>query len=123
MKTLLIVLALLITGTASADWVFVGEGQDATYYIDPDTIRRSGNLRKVWTLYDYKQRKLGDLSAKSRREFDCEQERYRLLSVSFHTEKMGRGAITNTESYASSSWNDIPPKTFDEHFLKAVCAR
>ena len=101
---------LLATGSAWAEWepVFFTYDGD-TNYIDPATIRKEGSLRKVWEILDLKQRhKDGEMSRRSRSEYDCKNERRRFMSISEHSEPMARGetlrSVTNT-----SGWYDIPP--------------
>lgn len=47
---LLIILLLLSSSPAYAEWVKVGEDDSYTAYIDRDTIRHKGNRVKVWRL-------------------------------------------------------------------------
>jgi hypothetical protein len=54
---LLITLLVLNSSPAYAEWVWISftkseGGYDV--YADPDTIRRKGDLVKMWVLYDYK---------------------------------------------------------------------
>ena len=92
-------------------------------YIDPTTIRKDGNFRKVWQLNDLKERhKDGELSRRVRNEYDCKKERFRVLSFSTHSEPMANGMSLYQSSAESTEWNDIPPGTFAETVLKIVCA-
>ena len=52
-RLLLITLLALSSGPAYAEWVKVNENDTFTVYVDPDTIRRKGDLVEMWTLYDY----------------------------------------------------------------------
>jgi hypothetical protein len=96
-------------------------GGGGVFYIDPETIRKDGNLVRVWTIYDEKRRhKDGQLSIRSREEYDCKQERYRYLSMSTHSEPMARG--DTLESYPPDvSWREIPPGGAASFMLKIVC--
>ena len=114
MKTLLLAL-LLVTSSAWAEWVKVSSGQ----YIDPDSIRKDGDLRRVWELRNYEPERR---SARARMEYDCKQERKRILSISTHSEPMAGGMIVS--QYGEDSiWRDIPPDTVAELLLKIVCAK
>ena len=91
-KALLLSLLLLVTGSAWADWVALGAVDDETFYIDPATIRKDGNLRKVWEIVDHKQRQRnGEFSIRSRKEYDCSGERVRTLTLSTHSGPMATG--------------------------------
>jgi hypothetical protein len=53
----LIIILLLSSGPAYAEWVkfFSSKSMGGyTIYIDPDTVRRKGNLVKMWDLSDHK---------------------------------------------------------------------
>ncbi len=121
-STLLIAL-LFVSGSASAQWVKVDWTNDMSVYIDPTTIRKDGNLRKVWQLQDLKERdKDGELSRRFRSEYDCKNERRRLLSFSTHSEPMANGMSLYQSTADSTQWNDIPPRSVAETVLKIVCA-
>ena len=122
MKTLLLAL-LLVTGSAWAEWVRVSGNDAADIYIDPATIRIDGGLRRVWEVQDLKQRhKDGELSRRTRNEYDCKQERYKTLSISEHSGPMASGT-TLISGIPNSSWRDIPPGSIGEAVLKIVCAQ
>jgi len=124
MKTLLLALALLVTGPAWADWLLVTESNDHYEYIDATTIRRDRNLRKVWELQDLKLRhKDGEMSRRYRSEYDCKEIRFRFLSVTSFADSMGRGKVTAMETAQSPGWTDIAPNTIAETTLKFVCSR
>ena len=123
MKTLLLAL-LLVTGSAWADWVQVAEREDMVLYIDPETIRKDGDLRRVWQIQNYKQRdKNGEMSSRVRIEYDCKQERYRMLSLNTRSGPMASGTSLFQSSSEDIQWRDIPPGNLVEIVLKIVCAK
>ena len=128
MKKLLLTLlaSLLVTGAALAEWVQVSETVSIYKYIDPETIRRDGNFRKVWEINDFKQRKKnGELSARMRSDYDCKQEIYRFLSISHHSEPMSGGTTLYSVDFSRlpDDWREIPPETPSETVLRIVCAK
>ena len=47
-------LLLLSGGPAYAEWLWFNEDKPGmTIYVNPDTIRRKGDLVKMWALYDF----------------------------------------------------------------------
>jgi hypothetical protein len=114
---------LLVSGTTWAEWVQVSTNEVLDGYIDPETIRTDGDLRRVWQMQNYKQRQ-SDLyfSFRSRIEYDCKQERRRVLSASGHSGPMA-GGTTLERVGEQSTWRDIPPESLSEIVLKIVCAR
>jgi hypothetical protein len=94
----LITLLMLSSEPAYAEWVVVGYSESLggyTVYADPDTIRRNGDLVKVWALTDYTAiQTVGDssfLSSKAQNEFDCAEERQHELVVTWFSGNMAKG--------------------------------
>ena len=125
MKKLLITLlaSLLVTGSAWAEWVLISGDDTVDHYIDPATIRKDGNLVRVWEISDLKTRSTaGDLSRRIRYEYDCKQERIKLLSFSTHSGPMANGTTLLSDS-SDGEWLHIPPGSIGESVLKIVCAK
>jgi hypothetical protein len=122
MKTPLLALFLLFTGSAWAEWVFIGSTTKADVFIDPATIRKDANLRKVWQVYDLKQRDKGVLSDRGRAEYDCSQERYRWLYSSTHGGAMASGELLSSDANIGA-WRDIPPDSIANEVLQIVCGK
>jgi hypothetical protein len=53
-RLLFALLALSLSAPTVAGWVKIGENDLGAFFIDPDTIRRQGNFRKVWAVTDMK---------------------------------------------------------------------
>ena len=130
MKKLLLTLLtmLMLTGSAWAEWVKVSESLDDEQvgYIDPGTIRKNGNLVRVWEIHDYKSRQkkvFGELSTRFRALYDCRQERVQILSLSSHSGPMARGSTLFQTLTGDGTWLDIPPASMSEDTLKIVCAK
>jgi hypothetical protein len=103
---LLITLLVLSSGPAYAEWVAVEKNNQVaglqTVYVDPDTIRREGNLVTMWQLIDF-QLMHGNagmgilgvghrvLSTKTHKQFDCPEKRLRLLAVTDFSGNIGTG--------------------------------
>lgn len=122
MRMLICVLAL-VAGPAWAGWVKVSENKDATFYIDPATIRKSSQFRRVLELQDLKKRDSdGEMSLRTLDEYDCKENRNRAVSFVTYADPMAQGK----ELYSSSSpdkWSAVPPGTPASVILKRVCAR
>ena len=90
MNKLLLTLTLALLSTnAMATWTRVGRsdelgGGGVTVYVDYDTIQKSGNKVKMWTLKDYKaEQETGGvkyLSFKIQKEFNCDDGQNRYLT-------------------------------------------
>ena len=96
---LLITLLVLSSGPAYSEWVAVGGNEEAgvTVYADPGTIRRKGNLVKVWHLNDFKTVQIVNgisyLSVKAQHEYDCTKDRERILALMTFSGNMGSGKV------------------------------
>ena len=123
MKYLLVFL-MLVVSPAWAGWVELTRGENGNvFYIDPATIRKDGNRRKVWTITGLnKTGSLGEQSRKYRMEFDCKEERSRFLSISAHSKPMGAGDVLVIDNFIGE-WQEVAPETVDEAFLKRVCGK
>ena len=113
---LLITLLFLSSVPAYAEWVAIGSsgGNIGSVYSDPDTIRRKGDLVKMWILSDFKTlQTVADasyLSRLSQSQYDCTEERIRQLTVSWHSGNMGKGNVVWTNS-DESKWEPVAPGT------------
>ena len=123
MKKLFLVVLMMLACSAWAEWVMYFEAKTITYFYDPATIRKDGNMRRVWVLYDLRERyKEAEMSYRTQYEFDCKQERVRFLAASAHSEPMA-GGKTLYSSGEENNWRAIAPGTIAETILKIVCAK
>lgn len=120
-----VVLLLLLFAAAPAEAGLVKmvvTKDDDVVYIDPATMRKIGNLRRVRVIQDL--RKKGPAGEMSRRvfwEYDCAEARYRGLSMTSYAGPLGSGQVLGSVDTAGS-WFDIVPDTIDAIILKTVCA-
>lgn len=122
MKKFFFFCCLFASTAVSAQWVNVGEGDGNNFYIDPNTIRRDGDLRKVWGVQDLKLRdRDGELSRRYREEYNCKEARKRFLSATTHSDSMASGNIL-VSTTEPSPWSEIRPNTLADEILKKVCA-
>ena len=99
---LLITIVALSSGPVYAEWVSMSltkreGGYDV--YADPDTIRRNGNLVKMWILYDYKtlQSAMGvaHFSDSIQLEANCTEKLQRSLAYTWWSGNMGSGNVVS----------------------------
>lgn len=128
---LLITLLVLSSGPAYAEWVPLEKNNQlaeiGTVYVDPDTIRRKGNLVKMWQLNDFKTMQGGRSpsrfsSTKIHKEFDCAEERLRLLALTDFWGNMGTGEPT--DAYIDGgNWVPVEPGTVGQVLWKFACGK
>jgi hypothetical protein len=121
-KIFLLVLTLVVS-SARAEWVKLGETDEGSLYIEADSVLRDRHFRQVIELIDLKQRdEDGELSRRTRVEYDCALGRTKVLSISTHGEAMATGkalVAVNREGL----WKDVPPGTAYEEGFRMVCAK
>jgi hypothetical protein len=124
MHVFLLMLLLLAITPAWAAWEEIANRDGRALFIDPETIRKDGSLRRVWTMCNYAAPNAdGALSTKSLMEYDCVDGRYRILTISTHAECMGEGETLHTEAASHPWWRDSPPGTVAAKILVQVCAK
>ena len=125
MKRLFLVIALLLySGPAYSEWVALVVSEEGTVYVDRDTLRRKGQLVKLWYLFDFNIARTvrGDsnLSSKLQIEFDCAEERMRKLASTYFSGNMGSGKANYTIS-DPSKWAPVQPASTGEALWKVAC--
>jgi hypothetical protein len=125
----LITLLVLSSGPAYAEWVGLAhtEGVDGfTVYVDLDTIRHKGEPVKIWALRDYKTIRTGAgglyLSGKDQREYNCAEERTRVLAFTEFSGNMGNGNVVHSNS-VEGKWEPVIPGSIDQGLWKLACAK
>jgi hypothetical protein len=129
-RLLLIALTLLIlsSGPAYSEWVKVSDSDEAekTVYVDPATISRNSNLVKMWQFYDFKTvQTVGGirfLTAKEQWEFDCAEERSRVLALKEFSGNMGSGTVVYTNSQIGK-WVPVMPGSMGQTVWKVACGK
>ena len=124
-KALLTMLLGIVSSSAAAEWVELGGNETATTYADPATIRKTGDMVKMWHLLDYtKPRGIEGLkphmSIRVQDEYDCRQERTRTLAISLYSGNMGKGEVLGT-STDPGTWRPVAPDTLVETLREFAC--
>lgn len=124
-RLLLITFLLLSSAPAYAEWVGIGTSNNgATVYVDPDTIRRKGDLVKMWILYDFKSTQTvlnkSYSSSRSQDEYDCTKDRHRALAITSFSGNMGSGTVRSSYSI-KGKWEPVPPGTITQTLWKVAC--
>lgn len=120
----LLVLVMLITAPAQAGWTKVNSSNGTDFYIDFATVKAEGTKRTTWQLTNYSTpQSLVDvyyLSSSARVEFDCKEEKSRLLTITVFSMRNadGKPLLTVDEP---TKWSDIAPYTTARGILNTVC--
>jgi hypothetical protein len=123
MRRALYLLPMVIMAPAWAHLELVTKGDGAAFYIDHHTIRRTGNLARVWEVQDLQKADVdGELSRRTLVEYDCKVARSRSISMFTHAGAMGTGQTLWVGENPSKEWHRIPPGTPAADIRKIVCA-
>ncbi len=123
-------IALWLTGgllhPAHAQWLKVDSAEPATFYVDPSSAQRQGNLVKLWELVDYHEPQTfaGQLFRSTRvlREFDCHGREMRTLGFTIFTEPMARGIVVHSHRVQDPSWEFVEPYSVGQSSFLVACA-
>lgn len=129
MKKLIVLLfvCLATIGSAFANWKPVDANDANVAYIDLSTVRKSGQFREAWVMYDntsptdFNGRRY--LSSKIKQRFDCASERVATLAFVFYAGNMGTGEVIYTTSVNNVNWDHVVPGSVGETLYKAACKR
>jgi hypothetical protein len=128
MKRLLLMTLLLVSsGPAYAEWMSLGASDSGTtVYADPATIRREGDLVKMSVLFDFKsiqtKADVSYLSAKAQMEYDCAEQRFEGLAVTYFSGNMGNGTLLDRTSGKGKRLR-ISPGSLDHALWKLACGK
>src|SRR5262249_5716834 len=115
-----------------AEWVPVGgkvEEGLAQYmvYLEPDTIRRNGDMVELSTLVDFKTTQTTPspphLSVRSRSELDCAKKRIRLLALIAFSGNMGSGEVVYSSAESNEQGISVEPGSVAESLWEVVCGK
>ena len=120
-------LLLLTIGPAYSEWVQVASLTTRggfSVYADLDTVRRKGELVKMWVLFDFgAPQDTGQgayLSWKAQGQFDCAEERARMVDLVYFASNMGAGNVVHNDS-DGFKWAPVPPRSGTEVLWKVAC--
>jgi Surface-adhesin protein E len=123
-RILLMLLLVLVSDHALAEWVNVGGDEYSTIFADPGSIQRAGNIVKMLSLYDTDIAQVAGsisfMSSKTLDEYDCKEKHSRTLAFYWYSGNMGEGNIlySNTDP---GKWGPVIPKSMSETLWDFAC--
>jgi hypothetical protein len=116
--------------TAAAKWELAGSHTNQggfDIYSDRVTMRRSGDLVKLWEMFDYKTPQVigGQrvLSVQNHYEYDCKAARRRMLTAVGFAGHMGKTVVVDTTGLAPEPWESVAADTYQELLRKVACSK
>lgn len=111
----------------ASDWVSLGLADHATYGIDRASIEKDGQLRRVWTMLDYREPQKSSQgktyrSSRALMEMECAKHQVRTRSMSLYSgHNLGGEALTSEGVF--DQWQAVPPNSPVATMFKVVCER
>jgi hypothetical protein len=122
-RLMLAVAALTFSASATAQWIQIGETHDTVLFHALDTLRKEGNLRRVWEIQDFKSDVFGDgvRSLRYQSEYDCMGGRLRVLYLQAFKSQMATGEALNVP-FNGKDWVPVPANSIASISLKVACS-
>lgn len=128
--TKLLVVLMLVSATANAEWILVAKGisDDGNVYIDTKhgIKKTKDGYYRVWVLWNFQQAQVSRngqpyLSAKALEEYDCDEMRSRAVSITAYQERMGEGQVTGPSENGTGKWDYAPPDSIGDGAMTMIC--
>lgn len=125
-KQPLVVLCLVCYGApAYGEWTIVSESTGMHAYLDMGTAHRQGNLVTMWQLLDYPTpQNVGGrtyLSSKVQKEYDCVEQRFRILALTYFSDHMGGGTAIAIVTPSDKPWLPVQPDSLGKQLWEFAC--
>jgi hypothetical protein len=115
-------LLLIVANSASADWVKVGEDDGAVVYVDPATLQKAGDVRRVWTLSDVKLPRSDDVASfRTLDDFNCKERSRRTVFRVTYAGRMATGKVIDSGTPILFRFEKVLPFTPGGWQFEFVC--
>ncbi len=124
MKRVFLTMALFLCIPVFADWHYIATENESNneFFLDFETLRKDGNLRRIWQVVNLGTSEYGWLSIRSMMEFDCKNETVQGLSRMAFSDKLANGKVLHkSDDRGTKSY--IPPNSVASTQLREVCKR
>jgi hypothetical protein len=123
-KIVVIIITIFPIFSYANRWVEVTSSSDARYYVDTQSIQKSGNSVTFWEKSNKNKRdEFGDLSAKANSVINCRTRETKILYLMTYDDFDNNGKLTASISPTKAEWKPIAPETISEFIMKFVCSR
>ncbi len=126
-KILYTIIVFFVSFPCFSKWEKVHENKSFTAYFEVDAVKKINDIIFIWSLMDYKKlQKNGNISTKYYSMYDCNEMRYKILSIIEYKTSMGKGRdfrYTKNITDESSSANWVYPSIDSTDYVKinSIC--
>jgi hypothetical protein len=108
---------------ANSNWVFIGLSvDDMKFFIDANSMQRSGDSVTFWQRVNYPQRNAyGDYSSKVQYTINCRTREIITRHLMFYDDLNNFGKLTDSFGAINQMWSPIAPDTVHWSMFKNVC--
>lgn len=106
-------------GVHAVEWTQVFADEKRVVHVDADSIKVSGDVAKVWEMWDYRYPQDGVMSVKTMNEYDCGNDKFRIVTSYSYSQIGGRGERLGEPE--SSRWIHPIPETVGSHMYGTIC--
>ena len=128
-KVVLMLLAVVLSGNARAEWILVDSDGKADNYFNTENNHRVGGTITIEFLSDFAapENARGTApysSIRSRYEFDCKRGLSRAVETYWYSGKMGTGGLIRSEKHDDQSgWHQPKAKTPESDYYFVACGQ
>ena len=121
---IVIIIAVFPLFSHASRWVEVDGSDEARFYVDTQTIQKSGNSVTYWEKNNYfKRDEFGDLSRKINATINCRTKERKLLYLMTYDDFDNGGKLTSSITPPKQDWKPIAPETVAESIMKYLCRK
>jgi len=122
-----VILSGVLSGEVKAEWDKIYSNDRVVTYADTSTVRRKGNIVKLWSLFDFKEESVyrdGSqyLSIMRETEFNCKDGLQRMVAFSIHSGKMGKGRMIDSGT-TPQDWKPVSKANIAQDMKTYACDR
>ena len=114
-KKLIPIFFLIFIQNVYGNWLLIDDQKVTKHFIDVETIKTNGSIKKVWTHQEYIEPQKGIKSSLLQVEFDCEKQQFHPLYGKSFRELNLEGKSIEDDLSKKTSWKKIS-KTDDKEF-------
>jgi len=131
MKKIVLFFSVLFLGLtcsgAMADWDRVYSNDKVVTYADTSSVRRKGNIVRLWSLFDFKAESAYSdgsayMSIMRETEFNCKDNLQRMVAFSIHSGRMGKGRMIDSGT-VPQDWKPVSKASIAQDMKNFACDR